>query len=346
MHGNEPAGIVASEMLLEQLADQEIRGKVLLIAGNIQALEKDVRMIHSDLNRVWSSEMVRRDLETGPLLDVLGAEATEMHEINTFIHDLMAEERELIFIDLHTTSSQTVPFITMCDTLINRTFVNGLGVPVVIGIEEYLFHPLLSYVMEKGHTALAYESGQHKDPNSANRHFHFLMLALSKCGVIALSSEEKRVHLKHICFNDSLTDAVFDVRFRQPKEKNDGVKVLPGFSNFDPIERGRKIAMKNGEFIVSAHHCRILMPLYQSLGSDAFFLIGRMPGWWRLLSVFARKVKLYRYINLLIPSAEKVGENRLSVRAQVGNSRLKHILHLVGYRLLEQGYEKWIYIRR
>lgn len=346
LHGNEHAGIEACEQLLDHLGGKHVFGEVHLIAGNLKALEKSVRCIDTDLNRVWDIERVERDLEQGPLHEEIGAEADEMHELNQLIHRLMKERSDIVFIDLHTTSSQTVPFITMCDTLLNRSFVKGLGVPVVIGIEEYLFHPLLAYVMEKGHVSVAYESGQHMDPSSAIRHFHFLMLVLDRLGMVQLSKQAKKEHLDQICFNDALSNAVFDVRYRQPKNPGDGLLVLPGFSNFDPVMRGRKLAEVNGEFIRSSRHCRIFMPLYQSQGNDAFFLIGRMPGWWRAMSRTVRTLGLQWLAGYLVPGSAFIAKNKLRVGHWVKNSRMKHVLHFLGFRLYRSEEEYLTYINR
>lgn len=329
---------------MEELQGSDINGSLHLLAGNIKALAQNVRAIDSDLNRVWTIERVERDLRDGPLTE-LGAEGEEMHELNKTIHQLMADKEQIIFIDLHTTSAQTVPFITMCDTITNRVFVEGLKVPVVIGIEEYLFDPLLSYVVEKGHIALAYESGQHTDPGSVDRHFHFLMLVLNKIGMIRLAEAEIEVHSEHILYSESLNNSVFDVRYRQAMQ-NDGLTVLPGFSNFDIIRPGQKLAEKQGDFVMSEHACRIFMPLYQSMGADAFFLIGRLPKWWKFLSRNARKFRLDRYIPMIIPGSRRIGEKHLSVLPNIGSSRMKHVLHLVGYRFLRIENDRWIYINR
>lgn len=346
LHGNERSGVLACERILADLDSVPIRGKIIFLAGNVPALQANVRMFDTDLNRVWSLERVEKDLlSKEALVDDIGAEASEFKDLNRRIHALSEAHPELVLIDLHTTSSQTVPFVTMCDTLVNRKFVRGLGVPVVIGIEEYLKGPLLAYLMERGHLSIAFESGSHYDPGSANRHYHFLHLALEKAGLLSLTPVNRKHHLEQIAFSPSLSNAVFDVRYRHLIEPNEEVTVLPGFKNFDIVQKGQKLAQQGNAFLLSDRHCRIFMPLYQSKGEEAYFLIGRMPAWWKYLSRFARKNRMDKLVTLA-PGITRVGANHLSVEPGVAKSWYRLMLHLVGYRFLHEVNEQFVYIRR
>jgi len=344
LHGNEPSGVEACRRILPELQQTLLQGKVVCLAGNLKALDQGKRMLMHDLNRVWQAERVERDAADGPQPE-LGQEADELHGINKEVQALLRSEESIILLDLHTTSAQTVPFLTMCDTLVNREFVQRLGVPVVIGIEEYLSGPLLSYVMEQGFPAMAFESGCHSDPNSADRHYHFLWLALEKAGLLKLDDLSRTHHLKNISFSDSLSGAVFDVRHREEIPEHATVKVLPGFRNFDVIKRGQKLAQTETGFITSDRDCRIFMPLYQAQGTDAYFLIGRMPKWWKLASRFSRKNQLHRFM-ALFPGVKRIGDKLLLVKPRIARGRIKHLLHLVGYRFLQDRQDALVYILR
>ena len=344
IHGNEHSGIKACQRILPELRQATLQGKVLFLSGNLKALEQNVRMLQYDLNRVWQKERIDKDLRAGPLAE-LGAEADELHEVNKELQALFDSGEELLLLDLHTTSAPTVPFLTICDTLVNRGFVQGLGVPIVIGIEEYISGPLLSYFMEKGFPAMAFESGSHLDTLSADRHYHFLWLALEKAGVVKLDDTTRNNHLQNISFSDSLSSAVFDVRHREEIKNGSVVKVLPGFKNFDVIKKGQKLAQTENGFIQSNRDCRIFMPLYQAQGTDAYFLIGRIPKWWKFISRVSRNNRLDKLITIL-PGIARISETQLLVKPQTARSKLKHLLHLVGYRFLQPQDGSLVFIRR
>jgi hypothetical protein len=65
---------------------------------------------------------------------------------------LEEESGPFYFFDLHTTSSDTIPFITVNDSLLNREFTSMYPLPSILGIEEYLEGPLLSYINEHSMT--------------------------------------------------------------------------------------------------------------------------------------------------------------------------------------------------
>jgi succinylglutamate desuccinylase len=58
IHGNEPAGLIAAERVLQSLEARGLprRGDVVFLAGNLEALERRVRFVDRDLNREWTRE--------------------------------------------------------------------------------------------------------------------------------------------------------------------------------------------------------------------------------------------------------------------------------------------------
>ena len=66
MHGNEPAGVKAIDLLFKMLEVEPItnpefkfHGKIIGIRGNLRALEEGKRFIVKDINRQWIPEQVR-----------------------------------------------------------------------------------------------------------------------------------------------------------------------------------------------------------------------------------------------------------------------------------------------
>ena len=162
IHGNEPSGVKALEHVFKEVEEKgiETKGTVYGIRGNIPALLQEKRFLRSDLNRMWT----RKDIEqikkknNGDRQD----EEKELDEIYSLLKEILENQpAPFYFIDYHTTSSETLPFITINDAMINRKFAKRFPVPVILGIEEYLEGPLLSYINEKGYVTIGFESGQH-----------------------------------------------------------------------------------------------------------------------------------------------------------------------------------------
>ena len=54
--------------------------------------------------------------------------------------------------------------------------------PIVLGIEEFLNGPLLSYINEMGYVAFGFEGGQHDSPLAYKNHKSFIYLSLLYAG--------------------------------------------------------------------------------------------------------------------------------------------------------------------
>ncbi|MEJ2161762.1 MAG: succinylglutamate desuccinylase/aspartoacylase family protein, partial [Robiginitalea sp.] len=165
VHGNEPAGVLALEAVFGSLMDGKVtltHGTALGIRGNLPALDLEQRFLVHDLNRIWGRKRLSEILEGSR--QELSPEERELLELFDALQEVLTNyEPPFYFIDLHTTSSQTLPFITINDSMINRKFSELFPVPVILGIEEYLEGPLLSYINELGYMAMGFESGQHND---------------------------------------------------------------------------------------------------------------------------------------------------------------------------------------
>ena len=180
IHGNEPAGVIALENTLKLLDPSEIKGEVYGIYGNLKALELNKRFIEKDLNRIWTTKRVRELSRKA----FLSAEEEEQVELFDIINEILKDNEDPIyFIDFHTTSSPTLPFITINDALINRDFSMCFPVPIVLGIEEYLEGPLLSYLNKEGYVSLGFEAGQHTDHCSVVNCEAFIYLTLVISGL-------------------------------------------------------------------------------------------------------------------------------------------------------------------
>lgn len=336
IHGNEPSGIIALQRVFEELAANQIKlqGQIIGIAGNLAALSKNKRFISQDLNRIWNNDFTQRYLDRSSGNNGRHPEQVEQDEIFSIIEPLLQLSRPLYFIDLHTTSGPSVPFIAINDQLNNRNFALKFPVPTVLGIEEYLVGPLLTYLNDYGHVALAFEAGQHEDPESVTKHLSFIYLAMLSAGVIDRQQIPNfNEHQKRIENCASNNRGFFEVIFRKPVTENDEFSMTPGYDNFMPVQKGELLARDRLGEINSPRPARIFMPLYQSVGNDGYFLVREVPGWALKLSTVLRKINFDNFLTWLPGvSRSKDQAEALVVNKNVARFLATELFHLLGYR--------------
>ena len=132
-------------------------------------------------------------------------EFEEREEVYQVIKGIIASNKgPFYFIDLHTTSSETKPFITISDSLNNRKFSKAFSIPTVLGIEEFLDGPLLTYINEFGHIALGFEAGAHyKDTSIEFQHLLELSIEMHLSFLNYKSLHKQNISLKG-CVHNSL----------------------------------------------------------------------------------------------------------------------------------------------
>jgi hypothetical protein len=347
IHGNEKAGVHASHQVIHKIKERNIKfkGNLYIILGNINALNKGIRFEKVDLNRIWQHDHIT-DIETRG--GHLNAEEREQSDILTIIRNILIHQPgPFYFLDLHTTSSPSVPFITISDSLNNRKFSSNFPIPVVLGIEEYLNGPLLTFINEYGHIALGFEGGSHNAPSSIVNCEAFIWKALvhSKCmeaTELADYDQYKKV------FSDLCCEyQFFAIKYRYELKEQEQFAMRPGFENFEPIEKNEYLATSNGQEILSPRGGRIFMPLYQELGEDGFFVLTRISKFWLGLSVIARKMKFNNFLRL-VPGVKKDPENNytLIVNPKLARFMARPIFHLFGYRQQMYKDDKLHFIKR
>jgi succinylglutamate desuccinylase len=60
IHGNEPAGVVAAQRVIDLLRSRHppLRGELIALTGNRAALLRRCRYLEQDLNRVWFADRI------------------------------------------------------------------------------------------------------------------------------------------------------------------------------------------------------------------------------------------------------------------------------------------------
>ncbi|MEQ9187199.1 MAG: succinylglutamate desuccinylase/aspartoacylase family protein [Cryomorphaceae bacterium] len=334
MHGNEASGVEALKELGEELSAlrPHLHGAIHAISGNLGALNASKRFLHSDLNRIWSSTRVK-EIRDGTFLPVV-PEEREQVELLRLIDTIIAEEGgPYYFMDLHSTSSETIPFIVMNDSLLNRNFTQNYPLPIVLGIEEYLEGPLLSYINELGYVAFGFEAGQHDAPNAVIYQKAFARLTIGLCGSFAPRVFSAETAHEVLLKASEGVGSFYEIFYRYQIKENESFSMHPGYLNFQRISVGQRLAMSDGKPIYATINARVFMPLYQSQGEEGFFAIRSVPVLFLRLSAFLRTLKVDRILALL-PGVKWTSESRdsLLVNRKIARFFTKQFFHLLGYR--------------
>ncbi|MEO9849537.1 MAG: succinylglutamate desuccinylase/aspartoacylase family protein [Reichenbachiella sp.] len=334
MHGNENSGVFALHQVLADLQHKkkQINGHIYGITGNLRALEKGQRYCTEDLNRLWTADRIKI-LETGEVGD-LQDEKLEQYEIHQTLRSIMSErEGPFYFMDLHTTSSETIPFIVVNDSLLNRKFTEQYPVPMILGVEEYLDGPILSHINELGYVSFGYEAGQHDDLASYQNQIAFIYLSLVFSEIIGQEEIDYFHYYQQLAKTSATSRDIFEIRFRFRIHEGDRFEMRPGFVNFQKVKKGEEMAIRNGKTVIASHTGRVFMPLYQSQGKEGFFEIKKVHPFFLRLSAVLRKTKLAHILPLL-PGIkwQSASYDALVVNLKIARFFTKPFLHLLGYR--------------
>ncbi|HEX3248592.1 MAG TPA: succinylglutamate desuccinylase/aspartoacylase family protein [Pyrinomonadaceae bacterium] len=337
IHGNEPAGVLAAERVWLRMQKRRavLRGEVVLLRGNTRALERRVRYIDADLNRQWTTENVRTaELEKRGIPGV--SELLEQRELLAVVREAVSRARgEIYFVDLHTTSAHGQPFATVGDTLRNRRFALNFPLTIVLGLEEQIDGTLLEYVNNLGAITMGVEAGQHEAMTSVDNHEAVIWIATAATGNFRREDLPELDQSRSVLKRATGGMRVVEVRYRHAIVPEDCFKMEPGFTNFETVRRGRVLARDRAGEIKASETILILMPLYQALGDDGFFLVREVKRFWLRLSALLRKLKVGHYMHLL-PGVRRdpLNENFLTINTRIARILPLQIFHLLGFRRL------------
>ena len=284
MHGNEPAGVKAIDLVLKMLEVEPIRnpgfvfhGRLLGLIGNRRAHETGVRFINRDLNRSFDSDDLVR-IQNSPL-ENLNIEDLEFLELTDIISKEIEEyqPQRIVLLDLHTTSSHGGIFTICRDIERDIKIGAALHAPIVLGILSGLRGTTLHYFTTDNigvdTIPITFESGQHEEGMAVNRAVAGIISCMKEIGCVKPEDVENHHEKILIEYGKKLPRVTTLVRHHEISE-GDGFEMALGYSNFQPIEFGEEVAKdKAGPIIVKEEGTRILMPLYQKQGDDGFFLV-------------------------------------------------------------------------
>ena len=334
IHGNEPAGVFASERVLPLLKEQKasIRGEVVFLRGNTRALERKVRYIDEDLNRQWTSTTIAANKSRSSKT----SESLEQQELLTYLSAAINRARgEVYFLDLHTTSAAGEPFATVGDTMRNRRFALMFPLMIVLGLEEQIEGTLLEYLNNLGAITLGFEAGQHEALSSVDHHEAMIWNAVAATGNLAREHGADQERWQSVLKRAGKGSRVIEVRYRHSIRPEDNFRMESGFRSFDPVKRGQLLATDVSGEVTARESGLILMPLYQRLGDDGFFLAREVKRFWLNLSALLRKLRVGNWIHTL-PGVHRDSKNEdvFVINTRIARLLPLQIFHLLGFRKL------------
>lgn len=284
LHGNEPAGVRALEMVFEALElerrdnpDFQFQGKLVGIIGNLQAFLLHQRFLEQDLNRVWTAEFLE-EAKASKAEDLKAEGRETLHLFELIQAECQSGKTEkVVFLDLHTTSADGGVFSIPTDEDESLQLAQHLGAPAIIGLQESISGTLLGFAKNGSFSAsrplcVAFESGQHESPHAITRSAIAIVRCLRTLGCV---NDRALLDFSASLVLPFLANLPPVVRFRYAHhiEAEDGFKMRPGYVNFQPIQQGEHLADDVHGPVLSPDNGLILMPLYQAKGSDGFFIV-------------------------------------------------------------------------
>jgi succinylglutamate desuccinylase len=334
LHGNEPAGVGAARRVLSELAGRPTAGRVVALAGNLAALARGERHGGQDLNRLWTEPRLTELLAQDAAADT--PDEAELRDLHRIIQDerrrARTAGRDVLLLDLHSTSAGGGPFSVVPDVLDSRRLARAIGLPVVLGLEQRIEGPLLTWIVGQGEVGVVIEGGQHVDPRTEDVLADALRTALRYAGVTPpgeRGAEEARARIEAIRGD---VPPVLDMVYAHPLEAGDGFVMEPGWSNFRAVRSGQALGLQKGEVVQAPIDGYMLMPLYQGLGTEGFFLCEPVGRVWLGASRLVRRLGL-EFVLRLLPGVRAVRPAGSGVLCSAGVSRrTEWWLALFGYR--------------
>lgn len=347
LHGNEPSGVQAVGRVVAALeaSGERLPGAFVAYAGNLGALEAKKRYLDRDLNRAWSETNLARVWAGGRKF----REDAELAELERELSTALDGAHGRVFLlDLHSTSGEGPPFAVLDDSLPNRRFALEFPVPLVLGLEEELAGTMVFHWTAQGITCLAFEGGQHDDPRSIDRSEAAIWIALAASGLLPKSLRAKADDARRLLASSrGEAPQLVEVLYRHRISAEDRFRMKPGYASFASVAEGEELASDREGAVRSPQTARILMPLYQPLGDDGFFLAVPVPRFWFELSATLRRMRIDRVLRFL-PGIRPFGDrpDTFLVSRRIARWFVCELFHLLGYKRLDRGPKHFLFAKR
>ena len=339
VHGNEPAGLIAAQRVLDLLEAErpmEFNGRLVVLAVNLPALnshDANARYIDFDLNRLFTDEQVAMPSDSS-------VEHEQMNDMLAAIHSCKARCERMIVMDLHTTSSESSPVVVLEDSIPARMFARQMPMPIYLGFEEELGGLLVDRVTnEMKSVAIVVEGGQHDDPRSVDAHESAIWAGLDAAGILKSDALEHAVkpndYLRSACGDQA--NKVFDIRHRQAIMHED-FEICEGVGADTRVQQEKTpIAVEAGVAIFSPVRGRVFLPNMQKVkrvGDDGFFVVREIDEAWLGFSASMRGLEWVHWLIRHLPGVYMMDGGALYVDREIAGVLKRQVFHLFGYRLI------------
>lgn len=274
IHGNEPSGVFALDRVFKKLHKHNIpiRGEFLALTGNLPALEKGERFIEEDMNRLCAEGVEERLLHKK---EINTSEDAEMAELLQLVKDACDNcSGDVYFVDCHTTSAESNPFITLNDFPRNLDYVVHFPVFSITGMAQHLKGSFIDYMNRLGYTGFLFEAGQHDDLASIDNQEAAIWLSLAASGCIGKDQIPDFQHWTEVLKKTTIEGhKIFTAVYKHKIAPADEFVMAPGYVNFEKVSKGQLLANDKNGPIYSEWDGRVLMPLYQKKGDEGFFIV-------------------------------------------------------------------------
>jgi succinylglutamate desuccinylase len=289
IHGNEPAGVQAIEIVYRLLemepevnSDFAFSGTFLGLRGNLRALLEGKRYIEKDMNRSLQPPDVASILQSDPA--TLEAEDKEIYELISLIHhevDILDPAR-VVVLDLHTTSAAGGIFVLSSRDPESIRIGIEMHAPVITGFAEGVRGTTMEYFSPEQFgrevISVVFESGRHDEPLSVNRAIAGIINCMRTIGSVpAAHVENKHDYLLQEYSRD--LPKVAELVDRYQIVNGADFQMIPDYNNFEQVTAGQVVAYADGKPVRAAKDGLLLMPKYQEQSQDGFFIIEPLEGY-------------------------------------------------------------------
>ena len=269
IHGNEKSGIIALNKFFDDIqnSDINIEGTIIGLIGNLNAVNQNLRYIDQDMNRIWGKRMAKKEINS---------EQKEALIIQNLINNIISlkKKRNISIIDLHNTSSSNGVF-TIVNNKNEAQLASNLKIPVINNLFSKVKGSFAQYYHSQNVATIVFEGGAIGDPASINNHEAGIWTFLEKKGFIQSKDIPEKVKKnRDIMMNFSKSiNGNYSVKYIHKINQQDSFLMNPNMTNFQKIKKGEVVGHdKKGE-VKSPKEGYLLMPLYQTKGTEGFYII-------------------------------------------------------------------------
>ena len=267
--GFAPLKISGAELVGKEI---EINGNIIGLQANMEAIKQKERFIDYDLNRIWQKKYFQLAIKNNQK----NSELYELKKTHSIIETIIEKKKKnnITIVDLHNTSSQDGLF-TIVSNENEEKIASYVEIPCITKLFSKVKGSLVQYYNSKGITSLVFEGGAINDPVSIFNHENGIYKILQKMKFIKendipINIIKEREQIKIIHKNKF---SKHEVKYIHKIKNEDKFIMMNNITNFKNVNKNDIIGKDvNGE-VRAPIKGKILMPLYQSQGSEGFYII-------------------------------------------------------------------------